>query len=62
MLTHGALTNGSAGLEAQDHAGHTFGIVIVVVLALVTVAGFWAARAMDACLSPRPSGGASAGH
>jgi hypothetical protein len=47
MLTTGALTNGSAALSAQDHAGHTFGIVIGVVLILVTAAGLWAARAMD---------------
>jgi hypothetical protein len=47
MLTHGALKNGSAGLAAQDHAGHTFGIVIAVVLVVVTACGFWAATAMD---------------
>ena len=47
MLSHAALKNGSATAVAQDHAGHTFGIVIVVVLLLVTAAGFWAARAMD---------------
>jgi hypothetical protein len=47
MLTHDALKNGSATLTAQDHAGHTFGIVIAVVLITVTAAGFWAARAMD---------------
>jgi hypothetical protein len=47
MLTHDALKNGSATLSAQDHAGHTFGIVIAIVLVLVTVCGFGAARAMD---------------
>jgi O-Antigen ligase len=47
MLTHGALKNGSATLAAQDHAGHTFGLVIAVVLVLVTACGFAAARAMD---------------
>jgi hypothetical protein len=47
MLTHGALKNGSAALAAQDHAGHTFGIVIAVVLVLVTACGLWAASAMD---------------
>jgi O-Antigen ligase len=52
MLTHGALTNGSATTAAQDHAGHTFGIVIVVVLVLVTAAGFWAGRAMDRVTLP----------
>jgi hypothetical protein len=52
MLTHGALKSGSATLAAQDHAGHTFGIVIAVVLVLVTGAGFWAARAMDRVTMP----------
>ncbi len=47
MLSHDALKNGSASLAAQDHAGHTFGIVIALVLVLVTVCGFWAASAMD---------------
>jgi hypothetical protein len=47
MLTHDALKNGSAALAAQDHAGHTFGIVIAVVLMLVAACGFWAASAMD---------------
>jgi hypothetical protein len=52
MLTHGALKSGSATLAAQDHAGHTFGIVIIVVLLLVSAAGFWAARAMDRIATP----------
>jgi hypothetical protein len=47
MLTHDGLKDGSASLAAQNHAGHTFGIVIAVVLVLVTAGGFWAARAMD---------------
>jgi len=47
MLTHGALKNGSATLAAQDHAGHTFGLVIAVVLVLVTACGFASASAMD---------------
>jgi hypothetical protein len=47
MLTHDALKDGSASLAAQNHAGHTFGIVIAVVLVLVAACGFWAARAMD---------------
>jgi O-Antigen ligase len=54
MLTTGALTNGSAALAAQDHAGRTFGIVIAVVLIFVTAAGFWAARAMDRVPVPAP--------
>jgi hypothetical protein len=47
MLTHEALKSGAATLAAQDHAGHTFGIVIAVVIVLVAAAGFWAARSMD---------------
>ena len=47
MLTHDALKDGSTPLAAQDHGGHTFGIVIAVVLVLVTVSGFAAAAAMD---------------
>jgi cytochrome c-type biogenesis protein CcmH/NrfG len=47
MLTHGPLKSSSATLGAQDHAGHTFGIVIAAVLVVVTASGFWAARAMD---------------
>jgi hypothetical protein len=54
MLTHGALKNGSATLAAQDHAGHTFGLVIGVVLVLVTFCGFWSARAMDRIRVPTP--------
>jgi hypothetical protein len=52
MLTHDALKNGSTSLAAQDHAGHTFGLVIAVVLVLVTVCGFWAASAVDRVCVP----------
>jgi O-Antigen ligase len=52
MLTHGGLNSSTAALAAQDHAGHTFGIVIAVVLVLVTVAGFGAARMMDRVTVP----------
>jgi hypothetical protein len=47
MLTHAALKDSSATPAAQDHAGHTFGIVIAIALILVTAGGFWAAWAMD---------------
>lgn len=47
MLTHGALHHNNVALAAQDHAGHTFGIVIGIVLILVTACGVWASRAMD---------------
>ena len=47
MLTHAALKHDNVALAAQDHAGHTFGLVIVIVLVLVTVCGLLAARAMD---------------
>jgi len=47
MLTHTALNHDNVAIAAQDHAGHTFGIVIGIVLILVTVSGLWTARAMD---------------
>jgi hypothetical protein len=47
MLTHDALKHGTATPAAQTHSGHTFGIVIVIVLVLVAGGGFWAARAID---------------
>ena len=46
-LTHHALTHDHVAMAAQDHSGHTFGIVLVVVLVLVTAAGVAVARAMD---------------
>ncbi|HEX5192419.1 MAG TPA: hypothetical protein VFW09_06410 [Solirubrobacteraceae bacterium] len=47
MLSHHALKADGISIAAQDHAGHTFGIVILVVLLLIAAAGFIAARAMD---------------
>ena len=47
MLTHGALAHDGVPLSTQDHAGHTFGIVIAVVLVVVTMVGLYAVRAMD---------------
>jgi O-Antigen ligase len=52
MLHHEALKGDSIPLPAQDHAGHTFGIVILVVLLVVAAAGFMAARAMDRVFVP----------
>ncbi len=46
-LTHHALTHDGIAMAAQDHSGHTFGIVIVVVLVLVTAAGVAIGRALD---------------
>lgn len=47
MLTHHALSHDKVPMSAQDHAGHVFGIVIVVVLVLVSVAGVAVTEAMD---------------
>ncbi len=47
-----ALTGDKIGLSAQDAAGHTFGVVLVVVLVLVTLAGFALALAMDRVMVP----------
>jgi hypothetical protein len=47
MLTHRALHDNNVALAAQDHAGHTFGIVIAIVLIVVTACGIWASRAMS---------------
>ena len=46
-LTHHALTHDKVAMAAQDQSGHTFGIVLVIVLVLVTAAGVVVARAMD---------------
>ncbi len=49
-----ALTGDKIGPSAQDAAGHTFGVVLLVVLVLVTLAGLGVALAMDrATVSPR---------
>ncbi len=52
LATH-ALTHDQVPLHSRTSAGHTFGLVLVGVLALATVAGFLAASAMDrTTLSP----------
>ena len=46
-LAHHALSSDNIAMGAQDGAGHTFGVVALVVIVLVTAAGLVAARAMD---------------
>ena len=46
-LSHSALTADGSLTPAMDSAGHTFGVVLVIVLVLVTAAGLACAWAMD---------------
>ena len=46
-LTHHALTHDNATLAARTAAGHTFGVVVLVVVVLLAGAGYAAAVAMD---------------
>jgi hypothetical protein len=46
-LTHHAISHDKIPIAAQDHAGHTFGIVIAVVLVVVAVVGVALARQAD---------------
>lgn len=46
-LAHHALTHDGVAMAAQSHAGHIFGIVILVVLVAMTGAGVAIARSMD---------------
>lgn len=46
-LSHSALTADGQLTPAMDSAGHTFGVVLVVVLVLITAAGVACAWAMD---------------
>ena len=46
-LSHSALTADGQVTPAMDSAGHTFGVVLLVVLVLVTAAGLASAWAMD---------------
>ncbi len=46
LATH-ALTHDQVPLHSRTSAGHTFGLVLVAVLALTTAAGFLAASGMD---------------
>jgi hypothetical protein len=47
FLTHHGLAGNYLRMSAQDHAGHLFGIVLLVVLVLVSVAGVAVSEAMD---------------
>jgi hypothetical protein len=51
-LGNHALTSDNTTLPAQDSAGHSFGIVLVIVLVVVSVAGLGAALAMDRIALP----------
>jgi hypothetical protein len=42
-LTHGALVHDNVSLAARSHAGHSFGIVVVVALVVTTGLGRWVA-------------------
>ncbi len=46
LVTH-SLSSDAVAASAQDSAGHTFGVVLILVLATMTAAGFGAARSMD---------------
>jgi hypothetical protein len=46
-LVHQAISANDVAMAAQNHAGHIFGVVIVVVLVLVTVGGIAVTDAMD---------------
>ena len=53
-LAHHAITHDNATLVSRTAAGHTFGLVLVVVLAVSALAGFITIRAMDGVtLQPR---------
>jgi hypothetical protein len=47
-----ALTSDHIALSAQDAAGHSFGLVVIVVLVVVTAAGFAASLMMDRVAVP----------
>jgi hypothetical protein len=46
-LTHHALSHDHIAPAAQDHAGHTFGIVLLVVIVVMAAGGLVIARAME---------------
>jgi hypothetical protein len=52
FLTHHGLAGNYVQLSAQDHAGHVFGVVLLVVLVLVSVAGVAVSEAMDRTTVP----------
>lgn len=51
-LATAALTHDQVALHSRTHAGHAFGVVLVLVLALATVAGVIAAYAIDRVTLP----------
>ena len=46
-LAHHALTHNGATLQSRTAAGHSFGVVLIVALVLLTLAGFAAVYAID---------------
>jgi heme/copper-type cytochrome/quinol oxidase subunit 2 len=46
-LTHHGLTSNGARIATEDHAGHIFGIVIVVVIVLTTAVGIAVTKSID---------------
>jgi len=53
-LRHHAITHDSVSLAARTAAGHTFGLVLVGILALSAAGGYAATRAMDRAALPEP--------
>jgi O-antigen ligase len=53
-LANHAITHDTTSLTARTAAGHHFGLVLLAVLALSTLAGLAAARAMDRVVLPAP--------
>jgi hypothetical protein len=53
-LAKHALTADHVALAARTSAGHTYGIVLVVVLGLLTALGYWLSRAFDRVEVPAP--------
>ncbi len=51
-LAHHALTHDNVSLPSRTAAGHTFGVVLIVVLVLLTLAGFAATIALDRVTLP----------
>ena len=47
FLTHHGLAGNYVRISAQDHAGHVFGVILIVVLVVVSVAGVAVSEAMD---------------
>jgi hypothetical protein len=52
FLSHHGLAGNYVQMAAQNHAGHAFGIVVLIVLALVSVVGLAVSEAMDRATVP----------